>query len=368
MSLILYIALLMLLCYAGLLLWLSAGYLATPFFRPAQLPELPVSIIICARNEEANIAACLRSVLGQAYDPHKIQLIVIDDGSSDKTRFLAEQILSSSSLSYQIIANTQQQGKKRSITRAMGLVIHEHIIVRDADTFTRSDRWLRTISDCFQSSGARLIIGPLTLTPDHGLLGLLQNTENQVLTVAACGSSFYRLPFLCSGANLMFTRRTFEDTQGYSSHLDLASGDDVFFLEEVRQLEDSRIVYLKSPEALVCTYPAGGLKALISQKVRWASKFRRTRNPLNFILAFLVFSVNLAWLICAFSLSDPGLRTAALVFILFKWFIDFLLLFLASGFIKNKSLLWFSLPVSLMYPLYACVVGLAALFVKPRWK
>ena len=50
--------------------------------------SIDVSVIIPARNEEANLQACLQSLVGQTLPP--IELIVVDDHSTDRTRFIAQ--------------------------------------------------------------------------------------------------------------------------------------------------------------------------------------------------------------------------------------------------------------------------------------
>jgi 4,4'-diaponeurosporenoate glycosyltransferase len=48
---------------------------------------IDVSIIVPARNEEAGLAACLESLVSQ--DGVKFEILVVDDGSSDRTRQIA---------------------------------------------------------------------------------------------------------------------------------------------------------------------------------------------------------------------------------------------------------------------------------------
>lgn len=48
-----------------------------------------ISIIITTKNEERNIEACLRSLLAQTYPRENIEIIVVDNSSSDKTREIA---------------------------------------------------------------------------------------------------------------------------------------------------------------------------------------------------------------------------------------------------------------------------------------
>src|SRR6218665_2240913 len=135
----------LLLGYALILLWLASGFVRTPLFSPGPEAEaLAVTIIICARNEEKNITPCLRSILNQDYPPEKIQLILMNDASTDSTVQRAEATLKNSGIPYRIISNQQQKGKKQSITYAMSLAAGELVILRDADTMTRSQQWLNT--------------------------------------------------------------------------------------------------------------------------------------------------------------------------------------------------------------------------------
>jgi poly-beta-1,6-N-acetyl-D-glucosamine synthase len=360
----------LLLAYAVILLWLASGFARTPVFEPKpDAAALPVTIIICARNEEKHISSCLRSILNQDYAPEKIQLILINDASTDSTVQRAEAVLKNSGLQYRIISNPQQKGKKQSITYAMSLATGDLVILRDADTFTGSQQWLYTLVQFRQHSKADLIIAPVAIADNFGILWALQAIENNILAVFTGGSSFYRQPFLCSGANLAFTKSIFEKTNGYASHLDKPSGDDIFFLEDVKKIQGAGIAYLKSTEAIVSTYPCYSFKALIHQKTRWASKFKTNPNHLNFWLALLSFGVNAAWLFCFVGCYlSISYQRACLLFIFLKLGIDFLLLFLASGFIKNRLLWWFALPVGCIYPVYACLVSFASVFTKPRWK
>lgn len=61
--------------------------------RAGSAGDLPsVSVIVPARNEEANIVACLRGLLGQDYPFKCLEIIVVDDDSADATRELAGQL------------------------------------------------------------------------------------------------------------------------------------------------------------------------------------------------------------------------------------------------------------------------------------
>ncbi len=51
--------------------------------------QVPVSVVIAARNEEANITARIENLLAQEYAPDLMEIIVVSDGSTDRTVELA---------------------------------------------------------------------------------------------------------------------------------------------------------------------------------------------------------------------------------------------------------------------------------------
>ena len=47
---------------------------------------MPISIIITTKNEERNIENCLKSILAQTYPKEKLEIIVVDNNSTDRTK------------------------------------------------------------------------------------------------------------------------------------------------------------------------------------------------------------------------------------------------------------------------------------------
>ncbi|NTW28871.1 MAG: glycosyltransferase [Coriobacteriia bacterium] len=75
---------------AVLLIVLSNSYVLRRVGRHSPVAEKPhVSLLVPCRNEEANIRACVRSLLAQTYS--HMELIVLDDQSNDDTRTILEE-------------------------------------------------------------------------------------------------------------------------------------------------------------------------------------------------------------------------------------------------------------------------------------
>lgn len=354
--------------YAGLLLWLYFGYvLSLKEKLKAEASKISVSILISARHEAQNIEACLQSIIQQDYPKSLIEIILIDDASVDKTAEIAQAILERSGIQFRLIKNERHLGKKQSLQSAIPLAIHTLIITRDADTWTASNNWLRSITQCVLQNKADVIIAPISIADEGGLLNGLQSTENQVLRIISAGSTFFGFPFLNSGANFAFTKATFEKLHGYTSHLQLASGEDVFFLQAAAKDKSLKIMFLKSASALVYTYSAKTWKSLLAQRARWSGKILKRPSFFPLTLGLLNLLSNALFIYALVAIIFAPERILVL-YLVFKLGIDFFLLFLGPGCFEKRKRKWSLLPICLIYPFYALLVGFAGLLTKPRWK
>jgi len=356
-------------CYILMSLLVIIGFTLYPYVSKSKFDPQKVSIIIAARNEEASIEQCLSSIIQQNYPKHLMEIIVVDDASTDQTFKVTAELLSHSGIEHRILNNPQHLGKKRSLKIAIEQSNSEIIICRDADTFSISNNWLSTIVNYMASSKKEFVICPIAIDHTKGILSSLQETETAILSLFTIASAYFKAPFLASGANLAFTKRLFYETGAYEGHLNIASGDDIFFLEKVKKLDRQKIGYLKNKEAIVYTFPEKDLSGLIQQKTRWSSKLFKNPNVINWLSALIIGVSNFAWIMGLFySVLKPQNSPSILIFILSKLLIDILLVFLASSFIKVKTGTLKVALLAVIYPFYASLVAVLTVFVKPKWK
>jgi biofilm PGA synthesis N-glycosyltransferase PgaC len=352
-----------------MLLLVIIGFILHPLEPNNKTEQQKVSVIIAARNEEATIEQCLASIIEQNYPKQLIEIILVDDASTDDTFKRATNILAASGITHRIIQNQSHLGKKRSLKIAIELCNSEIIICRDADTFSISNNWLSTIVNYMASSKKEFVICPIAIDHKNGMLSALQETEMAILGLFTISSAHFNVPFLANGANLAFTKKLFYATGAYEDHLHIASGDDIFFLEKVKKLDRHKIGYLKNKEAIVYTFPENDLSGLIQQKTRWSSKLFRNPNVINWLSALIIAVSNFTWIMGLFySVINPQNSALILIFILSKLLIDILLVFLASSFIKVKTGALKVALLAFIYPFYASLVAILTVFVKPKWK
>jgi len=323
-----------------------------------------VSVIVVARNEERNISVLLKALSEQLY--RNFEIIIIDDHSTDKTYQIIEDFkLSNCKL---IKLNKNLKGKKVSLTNAMSLAKGELIATTDADCIPGKN-WLQSLVTCFEIEHAVFIIGPVKQITSNNFFQQLFSLDFLSLQATGAGAANMNKPFICNGANLAFAKLVWEKISG-SIYNKYASGDDVFLLHEVTKILPAKnIRFLFSDDSIVLTKPPANVPAFFNQRIRWASKAKGYKNEISVITSFIVLFMNilLFGLLTASFFSIQFFYCFLFVLIL-KSVIDFPVLYLSAVFYKQQKLLWYYVPLQLVYYIYTSVIVIFSLFGKYKWK
>src|SRR5829696_5013978 len=133
------------------------------YYKPAvkeQSQQHAVSVIICARDEDENLARNLPGVLVQEY-PSTHEVIVVNDNSIDDTKYILAE-LQKTFLKLQIVDLTQEAkmiaGKKFPLSIGIKEAKHEILLLTDADCAPASQHWLFKMQDAFQN-GTEIALG-----------------------------------------------------------------------------------------------------------------------------------------------------------------------------------------------------------------
>lgn len=114
-----------------------------------------ITIGIIAKNEAEYIATTLKTLIEQSFDSSSFEIIVVDGNSDDKTREIAEEVLSSSNISYKIL-NEKDFGFY-GLCFARNLVIDhssessKYIAYTDADCIVDKE-WLKTLYESIEGT------------------------------------------------------------------------------------------------------------------------------------------------------------------------------------------------------------------------
>ena len=327
------------------------------------------SIVLSARNEEKTIEQCLQQLIKQRFPVQNFEIILIDDSSEDSTFNLATNVLEQSSISFQVFKETAHQGKKKNISKAISLAKGSIIITTDADVVFRFDNWLSTIAHYFETQRPEMLLMPVDFETESGILPTFQIIENIALTAITAGYAGIKKPFMCNGANLAFTKIAYEKAGGYQSHINVSSGEDVFLMEDIKKTHTKTIHYALFKALIVKTKAETQIVSFFNQRIRWAYKVKHNSNLLNLSAGFIIIMANLLMPALLVAIINKSAIIPYLsIFVLVKFVFDFLLLFLASNYLGRLNYVIWIIPFQCMYWLYALIIGICSLIVKPYWK
>jgi biofilm PGA synthesis N-glycosyltransferase PgaC len=260
------------------------------FYRPvsSRIRKFPVSVIICARNEEANLRANLPLVLEQDYPDFEV--IVVDDASTDGTADLLRDFrqqyphLRTSSIKPNVHIS---KGKKLALTVGIKAARHEWILLTDADCRPAGRQWLSLMQRNF-SGDTGIVLGYGGYRRRRGLLNLVIRYDAFFIALQYFGFALAGLPYMGVGRNLAYRREIFFRNKGFASHYDLASGDDDLFINEVARNEPVRIEI--RAEAHTISDPKRSWRDWYYQKRRHLTTGPRYRPATKFLLGTEIIS------------------------------------------------------------------------------
>ncbi|MEO8761097.1 MAG: glycosyltransferase, partial [Bacteroidia bacterium] len=292
------------------------------------IPTEKISIIIPFRNEEQNIITCLEGIILQVYPTELIEIILVDDNSEDNSAKLAENFLRDKNVSFKLIDLHSQNlfGKKSAIECGISQSSGSIIITRDADTFTESNLWLKTIAHQFKKTNADLILAPVILS-GNSFIQAFQRFENVAITSLGYAFAKIKLPFVCSGANLAYKKSSFVKANPYKDNKHIPSGDDMFLLQCFLD-EGFLISTTKNTKAIIYTAAETSLVQFINQRLRWASKAKNLHIKMAWFIGFILLLSNLFLLLMCIYGFFGGINYKFCLFaLIYKCIIEFLLLF-----------------------------------------
>ena len=328
-----------------------------------------VSVLIAARNEGQNIQKLLQSLYNQSYSKEKFEVIIIDDHSEDETYEISERFRVLHPEMRLKLLEATGSGKKQAISQALHFAENEIVMVTDADC-ELPEYWIESMVGYFVGKDLKMLLGPVLLSPSRTLFEKLQVLEHLSLIASTAGSAAIGMPVMCNGANMMYDRKAALDVEKYRTDMKIASGDDMFLMEQfLKHYGSQSVSFLLDNQAIVKTATMPNLKAFFRQRTRWTSKTKAYTNWKIIATALIVLMFNLS--IVFFFVAGFFMKVFWVFYVLYvimKTLIDFPILKRITTFMQQRNLLWWMFPLEFIYSFYVVFTAFAGLFAKVRWK
>ncbi|ERJ61072.1 glycosyltransferase family 2 protein [Sphingobacterium paucimobilis] len=346
------------------------GWRNIPYFKSTDSISETVSVLIAARNEEDNIARTIECILHQNFPRERLELIIVDDHSTDTTADIVQSYSDKGVKLLQLsVGDKLNSYKKYAITKAIEMAAGNIIVTTDADC-RMGENWLQTIVQYFEAHDSYLVSSPVLYSEEKSHFEELQTLEFMYLIGLGAAGIGLRSPTTCNGANLAYRKSVFFEMGGFTGIDNLASGDDELFLHKVAEKYADKIGFCKSKEAIVYTDAKPDLKSFISQRKRWASKSTKYKNKKVVALGVSIWLFNLALLVSllVFFIRMPEFNWLLLTAFALKIIVEFFFMVPISSFMGRKELLKYVPILSIVHSFYMVYIGIAGNTGKYDWK
>ena len=253
----------------------------------------PVSVIICARNEEENLVLNLPSILEQDY--HSFEVIVVNDCSEDNT----EQVLAEFKQKYPHLRSTIikkdgsfRNGKKFAATVGVKAAQNEWLLFTDADCRPNSPKWITSMSRCFADKKS-IVLGYGGYLVQKGFLNKWIRYDTCFIALQYFGFAKLRKAYMGVGRNLAYRKSLFFAHNGFAAHAHIPSGDDDLFVNQAATSKNVAMTYIR--EAHTRSIPKKTFREWIWQKSRHITTSKFYKGGQTFWLTLEPFSRVLMW-------------------------------------------------------------------------
>ncbi len=278
-------------------------YLLHYYLKSAQKNKLelsnrkPVSIVVCARNEEKNLIEHVPVIMEQDYP--EFELVVVNDSSWDDT----EGILKALQVRYpdMRVLNLDEekqnmQGKKFALTLGIKAAKHEIILLTDADCVPLTNQWIKQMVAQVNDQ-TQIVLGVSPYISYPGWLNKIIRFDTLMIAASYIGFARCGKPYMGVGRNLCYTKDVFFKVGGFRNHYSISSGDDDLFINQVTTSRNTAVVNV--PEAHTISEPKKTWSDWFAQKRRHFTttplykpqhKTMLMLWPLSFVLMFVGYA------------------------------------------------------------------------------
>lgn len=375
MYLFVIILLVLALGYGVLMLWYSLGWKRLKSFSPvAQTAgHTAVTVIIPARNEAENLPALLEALQRQTYSAALLEVIVIDDFSTDDTAAVVRNFPAANIHLLELRQHLNREErlnsfKKKAIEIAISQAKGDLIVTTDADC-VMGPRWIEIVVQFYEKHHPKFIAAPVSFYKEHNFFKRLQSLDFMTMQGITGAAAQLASGTMCNGANLAYEKQAFHEVGGFSGIDNIASGDDMLLMYKIYSAYPDKVSYLKCEEAVVRTLAVDTLRDFMNQRIRWSSKADKYEDKRLTWVLLLVYLFNAGLLALAvLALFLPVWWPWFLIILLFKVTLElYFLLPVAKFFNKTELLLWF-IPGQIFHIPYIVVAGWLGKFGSYQWK
>lgn len=270
--------------------------------RKSEEPYFPtISIVIPAYNEERTILRCIKSIYENDYPKVSLQIIVVDDGSSDETYKIVKDYKHLHSLDRLHLVYQANSGKAHALNRGMKYyATGELVMCLDADSYLNKSA-LKIISLYFKDKHVMGAAMNVKVAPQYTLLNLVQRFEYAVCYQMKRAQTIFNIEYIIGGIGSTFRKSFLERINFYDVN---TVTEDIDITMKMLRGGNRHIKIVYASDAIAYTQGVLTIKELINQRYRWKWGRYQTffKNRSMFFTRDKKFTTGLTWIYLPFAL------------------------------------------------------------------
>lgn len=346
------------------------GYFSFASAKPPQFKagSLPVSVIVCAKNEAENLKRFIPAILNQDYP--NFEVILINDASSDDSLEVMESFQEADSRIK--IVNVQNNeafwGKKKyALTLGIKKAGNKHLLFTDADCTPQTPFWIGHMVSEFREEKSIILGYGGYFKKKVSLLNKLIRFETLFTAIQYFSYAKWGIPYMGVGRNLAYTSTEFYEQNGFATHLHVRSGDDDLFVNQAATGENTAICF--TPEAMTRSIPNSSFKNWFTQKRRHISTARLYKPKHKVLLSIFYFSQLFFWILFLILLVFQIHWKIVLLIFTFRILVQYLVFWKSAKKLDELDLVWLVPLLDLFLVFLQFGIFSTNLFSKPsNWK
>lgn len=359
----------LLLVYIHRILYFYTGLSRLQRGASEQRPE--VSVIIPARNEEANIVRCLQSLVRQSYPADKITVIVVDDHSTDRTAAVVRSFSETSRIPILVVPVTSHREitspKLRALAHGLQHTPASIIITTDADCIAPAE-WIASMAAAFDDRVG--VVTGLTVYEKKkdvpALFWGIQFLDFLSFSAIAAGAVGRGKTLIANGSNMAFRRSAFDESGGLDRIMHINSGDDSLLAQTITAQGRWQARFAVEPDATMITQPASSIKEFFHQRLRWVGQ---TAYYPGWMMLFMICTF-LLYVMLAVALPLTYFTWSGLPWIILsvKTATDYCMMRRFTRITRTDSAMKYFIPTAVLHIPYIVIATIGGYFFSFEWK
>lgn len=327
----------------------------------------PVSVVICAHDEEENLKTLIPLLLEQNYPTFEV--VIVNDRSNDSTfDWLIAETRKDHRLRMVHVNRLPEHvtSKKYALTLGIKSAMYDWILLTDADCRPVSAEWIAGMSTHFQEN-TKFVLGFSPYKKAPGLLNLFVRFETLLTAIQYLGFALLRQPYMGVGRNLAYRKSFFLEKKGFVNMLRIVGGDDDLFVN--RHATGANTAVSISPATTMVSVPKQMWKAFFIQKIRHLSVGKHYTFRFRLLIGLFMLSWIITWWVGIPLLAFKTMTVAVGALMGARCLLLTIVFYNSTRRLEEKFEVWAVPFLDFLFSIYYISTGLVALLTKKiRWK